>query len=182
MATARPASSGRPGGRFSTGIEQHPDWPANNRVDSFAARIVREEPALHIGRFSIGIEQHPDWPANNPVGSFATGIAREEAAAPVVEVHPRAPSPGHEKCRLNSASQGRHVHVVGARAAEVQSAAFEHPAGWHWMLELEVDDAASGERSLQSGPIADWLRELRQLGMCPTVMLVADRPGLGPAA
>ena len=79
-------------------------------------------------------------------------------------------------------SQTVGLRVVGAHAAEVQSAAFEHPASWNWMLELEVDDAASAERTLRSGPIADWLRELRQLRMRPKVMLVADRPGLGPAA
>lgn len=79
-------------------------------------------------------------------------------------------------------SQTVGLRALGARATEVQSAAFEHPTSWHWMLELEVNDAATAERSLRSGPIADWLRELRQLRMRPKVMLVADRPGLGPAA
>ena len=79
-------------------------------------------------------------------------------------------------------SQTVGLRAIGARAAEVQSAAFEHPASWHWVLELEVDDAAGAERSLRSGFVADWVRELRQLKMRPTVMLVADRPGLGPAA
>ena len=75
-------------GRYSTGMEQHPDSPANNRVGSFATGMAREEAALHVGRFSAGMEQHPDSPANNRVGSFATGMAREEAAVPVVEILP----------------------------------------------------------------------------------------------
>ena len=32
--------------------------------------------------------------------------------------------------------------------------------------------------SLRSGPVADWLRELRQLKMRPKVLLVADRTEL----
>ena len=40
------------------------------------------------------------------------------------------------------------------------------------MLELELEDAPAGARSLRRGPVADWLRDLRLLGMRPTVMLV----------
>jgi hypothetical protein len=75
-------------GRYSMGMEQHPDSPDNNRLGSFAAGMARAETALHVGRFSAGMEQHPDSPANNRVGSFATGMAREEAAARVVAVIP----------------------------------------------------------------------------------------------
>ena len=80
-----------------------------------------------------------------------------------------------------------HAEVAGlgladARIGEVQPAAFEHPVSWHWMLELEVDDAAIGARSLRRGPVADWVRDLRLLGMRPTVMLVANAAGPGAAA
>ena len=39
-------------GRYSTGIEQHPDWPANNRVGSFATGIAREEAAASVVELS----------------------------------------------------------------------------------------------------------------------------------
>ena len=66
----------------------------------------------------------------------------------------------------------RALGLAGARLAEVQPAAMEHPMSWHWMLELELEDTSAGARSLRRGPLADWLRDLRLLGMRPTVMLV----------
>ena len=91
--------------------------------------------------------------------------------------------PDHLTCE--EANAWVHAEVTGlgladARIAEVHSAAFEHPASWHWMLELEVGDAASGAQSLRRGPVADWLRDLRLLGMRPTVMLVEN--GAAPEA
>ena len=62
--------------------------------------------------------------------------------------------------------------VDGSRIAEVRSAALEHPAEWHWMLELDVTDDAAARRSLERGPLADWVRDLRLLGMRPIVLLV----------
>ena len=69
--------------------------------------------------------------------------------------------------------------VDGSRIAEVRPAALAHPAEWHWMLELDVTDDAAAGRSLHRGPVADWVRDLRLLGMRPTVLLVgrADAPG-----
>jgi len=64
--------------------------------------------------------------------------------------------------------------IPDARLAEVEPAAWEHPVSWHWVLELELEDAAAGARSLRRGPVADWLRDLRLLGMRPTVMLVGN--------
>jgi hypothetical protein len=63
--------------------------------------------------------------------------------------------------------------VEAARVEEVLPAAFEHPALWHWLLELDVSDHAAVTRTLRHGPVADWVRDLRLLGMRPTVMLVA---------
>jgi hypothetical protein len=63
----------------------------------------------------------------------------------------------------------------GTRVTEVRPAALEHPAAWHWMLELDLPDDDAAGRSLQRGPIADWVRDLRLLGMRPTVLLV-DTP------
>jgi hypothetical protein len=78
-------------------------------------------------------------------------------------------------------------HEVGALGiagvlAEVQPAAIEHPVSWHWMLELELEDATDGARSLRRGPVSDWLRDLRLLGMRPTVMLVDSDASPAPAA
>ena len=63
--------------------------------------------------------------------------------------------------------------ISSARVAELHSAALEHPALWHWILELDVVDHASVARTLRRGPVADWVRDLRLLGMRPTVLLVA---------
>jgi hypothetical protein len=43
---------------------------------------------------------------------------------------------------------------------------------WNWMLELEV--TAPAHRWLDRGPCAEWLGDLRLLGMRPVVMVVAD--------
>ena len=72
--------------------------------------------------------------------------------------------------------------VDGTRITEVRSAVFEHPASWHWMLELDVVDDAAAGRTLQRGPIADWVRDLHLLGMRPTVLLVGSADGPGAAA
>ena len=45
---------------------------------------------------------------------------------------------------------------------------------WDWLLELELEDARRRGASLRRGPVADWLRDLRLLGMRPTVMLVGN--------
>jgi hypothetical protein len=69
--------------------------------------------------------------------------------------------------------------VASSRITEVRSAAAAHPASWHWLLELDVSDDAAAGRSLQRGPVADWVGDLRLLGMRPTVLLVgaSDAPG-----
>jgi hypothetical protein len=69
--------------------------------------------------------------------------------------------------------------ISNARVGELHSAALEHPARWHWMLELDIADQASVARTLRHGPVADWMRDLRLLGMHPTVMLV---DGAAPGA
>ena len=58
LSIALPGHIGR--GRFSTGIEQHPDTPVKMRV----------------GRFSDGIERLPDAAGTLRLGSFADGYER----------------------------------------------------------------------------------------------------------
>ena len=71
--------------------------------------------------------------------------------------------------------------VDGARVVKVQRAALEHPSQWDWMLELDVGDAATVTGLLRRGDVADWLRDLRLLGMRPTVMLIANDAVSGAA-
>jgi hypothetical protein len=72
--------------------------------------------------------------------------------------------------------------ISSARVAELHSATLEHPALWHWILELDVVDEASVARMLRHGPVADWMRDLRLLGMRSTVALVDGdgAPGAAP--
>ncbi len=72
--------------------------------------------------------------------------------------------------------------VERARVDEVHPAGVEHPVMWHWMLEVHVSDHASVARCLHRGPLADWLRDLRLLGMRPTVMLIPGDAAPGAAA
>jgi hypothetical protein len=72
--------------------------------------------------------------------------------------------------------------ISSARVAELRSAALEHPALWHWILELDVVDHASVARTLRCGPVADWMRDLRLLGMRSTVALVDGDVAPGAAA
>jgi hypothetical protein len=71
--------------------------------------------------------------------------------------------------------------ITSARVAELHSAAIEHPALFHWLLELDVVDHASVARALRHGPVADWIRDLRLLGMRPAVLLVAGDAAPGAA-
>jgi hypothetical protein len=72
--------------------------------------------------------------------------------------------------------------ISSAGVSELHSAAREHPALWHWILELDVVDQASVARTLRHGPVADWMRDLRLLGMRPTVLLVAGDAAPGTVA
>jgi hypothetical protein len=72
--------------------------------------------------------------------------------------------------------------VGGSRLTEVRPAALAHPTDWQWMLELDVADDAAAGRSLDRGPVADWVRDLRLLGMRPTVLLVGQPDAPGAAA
>ena len=72
--------------------------------------------------------------------------------------------------------------ISRAWVAELRRAALEYPAHFHWILELDVVDQASVARTLRHGPVADWVRDLRLLGMRPTVLLVAGDAAPGAAA
>jgi hypothetical protein len=60
--------------------------------------------------------------------------------------------------------------VTSARLARLQRPSPRHGGEWDWLLELEVTAADCVDR----GACAEWLGDLRLLGMRPSVTLVAD--------
>jgi hypothetical protein len=61
-------------GRYSTGIEHHPDSPANLRVGRFSQGIEqRPDAAMRLGCFADGIAQQPGVASALRHGSFANG-------------------------------------------------------------------------------------------------------------
>ena len=68
--------------------------------------------------------------------------------------------------------------VRSAELTRLEGASARHGADWSWLLELEVAGPAPqfGKRS----PGADWLVDMRLLGMQPRVMVAADPVDLDP--
>jgi hypothetical protein len=54
----------------------------------------------------------------------------------------------------------------------LESASPRHGCDWHWLLDLDV--AAPASEFVDEGVCADWLGDLRLLGMRPQVMVVGD--------
>jgi len=54
----------------------------------------------------------------------------------------------------------------------LQSASPRHGCDWHWLLDLDV--AAPASEYVDEGVGAEWLGDLRLLGMRPQVMVVGD--------
>jgi hypothetical protein len=54
----------------------------------------------------------------------------------------------------------------------LQSASPRHGCDWHWLLDLDV--AAPASEFVDEGVCAEWLGDLRLLGMRPQVMVVGD--------
>jgi hypothetical protein len=59
--------------------------------------------------------------------------------------------------------------IRSATLTRLASASARHGADWDWLLELDIDAPDRVER----GPCAEWLGDLRLLGMKPSVVLVA---------
>jgi hypothetical protein len=72
----------------------------------------------------------------------------------------------HELQRLLDAHAISHAELT-----HVQTASARHPAGCHWMLELHLKPGLDARELADEPPCADWLSDLRQLGMQPIVML-----------
>ena len=70
----------------------------------------------------------------------------------------------------------------GIRSAELtrlQSASPRHGCDWSWLLEVEV--AGPVRECVERGRCAEWLADLRMLGMRPAVIVVAEGLGLDEA-
>jgi hypothetical protein len=61
--------------------------------------------------------------------------------------------------------------VRSAELRRLEPASPRYGGGWHWLLELEI--AGPARECVESGPCAEWLGDLRLLGMRAEVV-VAD--------
>jgi hypothetical protein len=66
--------------------------------------------------------------------------------------------------------------VRRAELTRLESASARHGCDWDWLLELEIDLPARDV--VDRGPCAEWLGDLRLLGMRPAVLLAAERIAL----
>jgi hypothetical protein len=62
--------------------------------------------------------------------------------------------------------------VAHAELTRLQNASSLHPANWDWMLELHLRDDADPHACADTPAFADWLLDLRLLGMRPSVITV----------
>jgi hypothetical protein len=62
--------------------------------------------------------------------------------------------------------------VRSAELTRLESASPRHACDWNWLLELEVADPVRD--CIDRGACAEWLGDLRLLGMRPEVILVGD--------
>jgi hypothetical protein len=53
---------------------------------------------------------------------------------------------------------------------------------WDWMLELHLRDGTDAHRCVEEPACADWLLDLRLLGMRPSVVVVDESTTLTPEA
>ena len=62
--------------------------------------------------------------------------------------------------------------VRSAELTRLEDASPRHGGDWDWLLALEL--AVPAPEFVERGACAEWLDDLRLLGMQPTVMLAAD--------
>jgi hypothetical protein len=63
--------------------------------------------------------------------------------------------------------------VRSAELTRLESASPRHGSDWSWLLELEIDVPV--RECIEHGACAEWLGDLRMLGMRPAVMVAAER-------
>jgi hypothetical protein len=62
--------------------------------------------------------------------------------------------------------------VRRAELTRLESASARHGCDWDWLVELEIGLPARD--TVDRGPCAEWLGDLRLLGMRPAVLLAAE--------
>jgi hypothetical protein len=62
--------------------------------------------------------------------------------------------------------------VRSAKLSRLEQASPWHGGDWRWLLELQI--AGSVRESVESGPFAEWLGDLRLLGMKAELVVAAD--------
>ena len=71
---------------------------------------------------------------------------------------------------------GRLLTIEGVRSAELTrlgNASSRHTRDWDWMLELHLAAGVDGQACVDDKACAEWLGDLRLLGMRPSVLLAA---------
>jgi hypothetical protein len=67
--------------------------------------------------------------------------------------------------------------VRSAKLSRLEQASPRHGGDWRWLLELEI--SGSVRDCVERGPCAEWLGDLRLLGMKVEVAVAADTVALG---
>jgi hypothetical protein len=71
----------------------------------------------------------------------------------------------------------RLLGIAGVERLELtrlESASERHARPWDWMVELHLTADADRRGCIDAGPGADWIRDLRLLGLRPAVLLAED--------
>jgi hypothetical protein len=67
------------------------------------------------------------------------------------------------------------VDSVGhAELTRLRSVSLRHPRDFDWMLEIRVPSGATAHECVNAAAFAEWLSDLRLLGMRPSVLLADD--------
>ena len=70
--------------------------------------------------------------------------------------------------------------IAHAELTPLRSVSGCHPREWDWLLELRLSPGADVQQLVAETACADWLGDLQQLGMDPTVMLADGGSMLRP--
>jgi hypothetical protein len=77
-----------------------------------------------------------------------------------------------QRWALEEASRLLSLDVIErAELTRLRSASGRHPGGWDWLLELHLAESAERLSCVDAAACAEWLADLDQLGLHPTVLL-----------
>ena len=72
--------------------------------------------------------------------------------------------------------------IEGVELTRIRSGSPHHPQHWDWLLELVLRPGVDPSECTDRGACADWLADMRLLGMRPSVVAVSDEQGPGEEA